>query len=38
MARPVSDLICSFSEIMDDIDFTSHFAVKESKTDRPRYT
>jgi transposase len=33
----ISDPVYSFSEIMDSIDFTSHFAVKESKTGRPRY-
>ena len=33
----ISDPVYSFSEIMDSIDFTSHFALKESKTGRPRY-
>ena len=33
----ISDPVYSFSEIMDSIDFTSHFAVEESKTGRPRY-
>ena len=33
----ISDPVYSFSEIIDSIDFTSYFAVKESKTGRPRY-
>lgn len=33
----ISDPVYSFSEIVDRIDFTSHFAVEESKTGRPRY-
>ena len=33
----ISDPVYSFSEIMDSIDFTSLFAVEESKTGRPRY-
>ena len=33
----ISDPVYSFSEIVDSIDFTSHFAVEESKTGRPRY-
>jgi len=33
----ISDPVYSFSEIVDCIDFTSHFALKESKTGRPRY-
>ena len=33
----ISDPVCSFSEIVDSIDFTSHFAIEESKTGRPRY-
>lgn len=33
----ISDPVYSFSEIVDCIDFTSHFAVEESKTGRPRY-
>lgn len=33
----ISDPVYSFSEIMDSIDFTSHFAIEESKTGRPRY-
>lgn len=33
----ISDPVYSFSEIVDSIDFTSYFAVKESKTGRPRY-
>ncbi len=33
----ISDPVYSFSEIMDGIDLTSHFAAKESKTGRPRY-
>ena len=33
----ISDPVYSFSEIMDGIDFTSYFAVEESKTGRPRY-
>ena len=33
----ISDPVYSFSEIMDSIDFTSHFAVEESKTGRPKY-
>ena len=32
-----SDPVYSFSEIMDGIDFTKYFAVKESKTGRPKY-
>ena len=32
-----SDPVYSFSEIVDSIDFTKYFAVKESKTGRPRY-
>ena len=33
----ISDPVYSFSEIVDSIDFTKYFAVKESKTGRPRY-
>lgn len=33
----ISDPVYSFSEIVDCIDFTSYFAVKERKTGRPRY-
>ena len=33
----ISDPVYSFSEIMDCIDFTKYFAVKESKTGRPKY-
>ena len=33
----ISDPVYSFSEIVDSIDFTSYFAVEESKTGRPRY-
>ena len=33
----ISDPVCSFSEIVDGIDFTSYFATEESKTGRPRY-
>lgn len=33
----ISDPVYSFSEIVDSIDFTSHFAVEERKTGRPRY-
>ena len=33
----ISDPVYSFSEIVDSIDFTSHFAVEESRTGRPRY-
>ena len=33
----ISDPVYSFSEIMDSIDFTIYFAVKESKTGRPKY-
>ena len=33
----ISDPVYSFGEIVDSIDFTSHFALKESKTGRPRY-
>ena len=33
----ISDPVYSFSEIVDSIDLTSYFAVKESKTGRPRY-
>ena len=33
----ISDPVYSFSEIVDCIDLTSHFALKESKTGRPRY-
>ncbi len=33
----ISDPVYSFSEIVDSIDFISYFAVKESKTGRPRY-
>ena len=33
----ISDPVYSFSEIVDGIDFTSYFAVKESKTGRPKY-
>jgi len=33
----VNDPVYSFSEIVDCIDFTKYFAVKERKTGRPRY-
>ena len=33
----ISDPVYSFSEIVDSIDFTSYFAVEESKAGRPRY-
>lgn len=33
----ISDPVYSFSEIVDCIDFTKFFAIKESKTGRPRY-
>ena len=33
----ISDPVYSFGEIVDSIDFTKYFAVKESKTGRPRY-
>ena len=33
----ISDPVYSFSEIMDSIDFTIYFSVKESKTGRPKY-
>ena len=33
----ISDPVYSFSEIVDGIDFTKYFAVKESKTGRPKY-
>lgn len=33
----ISDPVCSFSEIVDGIDFTKYFAVEESKTGRPKY-
>ena len=33
----ISDPVYSFSEIVDSIDFKKYFAVKESKTGRPRY-
>lgn len=33
----ISDPVYSFCEIMDSIDFTLYFAVKESKTGRPKY-
>ena len=33
----ISDPVYSLSEIVDSIDFTKYFAVKESKTGRPRY-
>ena len=33
----ISDPVYSFSEIVDSIDFTSYFAVEESKTGRPKY-
>ena len=33
----ISDPVYSFSEVVDSIDFTKYFAVKESKTGRPKY-
>ena len=33
----ISDPVYSFSEIVDSIDFTRYFVVKECKTGRPRY-
>lgn len=33
----VNDPVYSFSEIVDSIDFTEYFAIKERKTGRPRY-
>jgi len=33
----ISDPVYSFSEIMDSIDYTTYFAIKESKTGRPKY-
>jgi len=33
----ISDPVYSFCEIMDSIDLTLYFAVKESKTGRPKY-